>query len=88
MKKFIFFVCVGGAFLLSGCVAPDQYQSLEKRVAAIEMEGQSGNTLNVAQLQETFQSRLDESAKLNRENYAEINDEIQRSEERRVGKEC
>lgn len=77
MKKFIFFVCVGGAFLFSGCVAPDQYQSLEKRVAAIEMEGQSGNTQNVAQLQETFQSRLDESAKLNRENYAEINDEIQ-----------
>ena len=77
MKKFIFFVCVGGAFLFSGCVAPDQYQSLEKRVAAIEKDVQAGDTQKNAQLQETFQRRLDVSAKLNRENYAEIKYEIQ-----------
>lgn len=77
MKKFLFFVCIGGAFLFTGCVAPDQYQSLERRVAAIEMEGQQGNTQNVAQPQDAVQQRLDESDKLSRENYAEIKDEIQ-----------
>jgi tol-pal system protein YbgF len=38
---------------------------------------QTGNTQNSAQLQETFQRRLDVSAKLNRENYAEIKYDIQ-----------
>jgi tol-pal system protein YbgF len=73
MKKFLFFVCLGGVILFTGCVAPDQYQALEKRVAAIEMEGQQKN----AQIQKAFQQRLDVSAKVSRENYAEIKDEIQ-----------
>ncbi|MBA3008762.1 MAG: tol-pal system protein YbgF [Desulfobacula sp.] len=77
MKKFLFFVCVGGVFLVSGCVSPDQYKLLENRIAVIENESQQEKSTKTSQAQETLQGELDNSAKISREEYADIKYTIQ-----------
>lgn len=84
MKNYFF--CVLGLILISGCVTPDQYQLLENRIAAIEMESnrqrsaqteRSSKNSQVQEDLEKFQLKLDASTKISREHYAEIKDEIQ-----------
>jgi len=84
MKKIL--LCMLGMFLISGCVTPAQYQLLENRIAAMEMENQrqtsvqkerSGKNSQVQDELERLQLRLNTSTKGSQEQYAEIKDEIQ-----------
>lgn len=84
MKKFL--LCVLGLILVSGCVTPAQYQLLENRLAAVEMDNnrqmfaQQERFHRNSQGQEGLESlelKLDTSTKVSRENYAEIKDEIE-----------
>ncbi|MCG8617841.1 MAG: tol-pal system protein YbgF [Desulfobacterales bacterium] len=85
MKRFLFMVSF--VFLVSGCVAPDQYKVLESRVAAIEMEN---NRLASAQRAnasagddlERIKGELETSSKSTRENYAEVKYEIEQLKEK------
>lgn len=81
-----YFLCVLGMILISGCVTPDQYQLLENRIAAIEMENnrqtsvqkeRSDKNFRVQEELQNLQLKLDTSTKIGREHYAEIKDEIQ-----------
>ncbi|MCP4721222.1 MAG: tol-pal system protein YbgF [Desulfobacteraceae bacterium] len=83
MKKFL--LCMLGMILVSGCVTPDQYQLLENRLTALEKENtwqasarkeRSNEKSQVQENLENFQLKLDNSTKINRENYAEVKDEI------------
>lgn len=87
MKTFL--LCIGLIPILmvlaSGCVTPDQYQLLENRIAAVEMDNnrqmsaQQARTHEKSQVQkdlESFELKLDTSTKVGREHYAEIKDEI------------
>ncbi len=84
MKNYL--LCVLGMILISGCVSQDQYQLLENRIAAVEMENsrqtsvqkeKSSKNSQVQEDLENFQLKLDASTKISREHYAEIKDEIQ-----------
>ncbi|HCY84349.1 MAG TPA: tol-pal system protein YbgF [Desulfobacteraceae bacterium] len=85
MKRFLCMVCFG--LLVAGCVAPDQYKVLERRVAAIEMEN---NRLASAQRAsasagkdlERIKGDLEDSSKTTRENYAEVKYEIEQLREK------
>ncbi len=84
MKRLLFFMCM--AFLVAGCVAPDQYNVLESRVAAIERENNRQTSVqknNAAAAQDLGQLKgeLTESSKLSRENYAEVKYEIKQMKE-------
>jgi tol-pal system protein YbgF len=87
MKTFL--LCIGLIFVsmvfVSGCVTPDQYQLLENRIAAVEMDNnrqmsaQQARTHEKSQGQkdlESFELKLDTSTKVSREHYAEIKDEM------------
>lgn len=87
MKTFL--LCIGLIPILmvlaSGCVTPDQYQLLENRIAAVEMDNtrqmsaQQEITHEKSQGQKDLESlelKLDTSTKVSREHYAEIKDEI------------
>jgi len=90
MKNFIFRVGISGMvfgmILVSGCVAPSQYQSLENRITAMEMESdrqalagkeKSGKKSQTRADLESLQQKLDASIKIDREHYAEVQSEIQ-----------
>jgi tol-pal system protein YbgF len=68
---------------VAGCVTPDQYQLLENRIAAVEMDtnrqmsAQQARTHEESQSLENLELRLDTSAKVSREQYAEIKYEIE-----------
>jgi tol-pal system protein YbgF len=71
--------------LVSGCVTPDQYQLLENRIAAVEMENNRQMSARQARIHEKSQGqkdleslelKLDTSTKVSREHYAEIKDEM------------
>jgi len=84
MRRILFFICM--AFLVTGCVAPDQYKVLESRVTAIERENNRQASIqkeNVAAAQDLGQAKneLTESAKISRENYAEVKYEIKQMKE-------
>ncbi len=94
MKKFFFrvgmFGMAFGMTLVSGCVAPSQYQSLENRIAAIEMENdrqalarkeKSGINFRAQADLESLQKKLDTLTRTDREHYAEIKSEIQEIKE-------
>jgi peptidoglycan hydrolase CwlO-like protein len=77
-----FFLCLLGLVVVSGCVTPEQYQLLENRITAVEMgeNGQASVGEKTSQVQDdldSFQMKLEDSSKLNRENYAEVKDEIE-----------
>jgi tol-pal system protein YbgF len=87
MKRFL--LCIGLIpilmVLVSGCVTPGQYQLLENRIAAVEMDNnrqmsaQQARTHEKSQGQkdlESFELKLDTSTKVSREHYAEIKDEM------------
>ncbi|MDD9304218.1 MAG: tol-pal system protein YbgF [Desulfobacter sp.] len=83
-KSFLFYYCLFGlAVLVSGCVAPDQYQILENRIAAIERANnrqaslQKGKTVDL----EKLAANLDQSSKSTRENYAEVKYDVQQLKE-------
>jgi len=70
---------------VSGCVTPDQYQSLENRIAVVEMDNnrqmsaQQARTHEKSQVQkdvESLELKLETSTKIGREHYAEIKDEM------------
>jgi len=91
MKNFIFFVCIGGIILISGCVTPEQYQLLETRINTLEMENsqqasareeRSARYSKVQADLENFQGKLEETTRATRENYAEIKYEIQQIQEK------
>ncbi len=81
---FILGVLVSG-FLVSGCVTPDQYQLLENRLAAVEMDNNRQMSAQQARAHknsqqedlESLELKLDTSTKISREHYAEIKDEIE-----------
>ena len=78
MKHSLFFGCLAAAMLVVGCVAPDQYQVLENRVAAIEAE----NARNASDQEEILQiqqlrSDLDAAVTTSRENHAEAKYELE-----------
>ncbi len=82
MKKIL--LCMLGMILFSGCVTPAQYQLLESRIAAMEMENNRQASVQeeisgkkVQEELESFQLRIDTATKGNQEQYAEIKDEIQ-----------
>lgn len=94
MKKFL--LCMVGLVpfsmvlismvFVSGCVTPDQYQLLENRLAAVEMDNnrqmsaQQERTHKNSQGQENLEIlelKVDASTKVGREHYAEIKDEIE-----------
>lgn len=96
MKKFLLWLCgrvpvsivsismISIAMIfVAGCVTPDQYQLLENRIAAVEMDtnrqmsAQQAKTHEKSQSLENLELRLDASAKVSREQYAEIKDEIE-----------
>jgi len=87
MKTFL--LCIGlipiSMVLVSGCVTPGQYQLLENRIAAVEMDNnrqisaQQAKTHEKSQGEkdlEILESKLDTSTKVGREHYAEIKDEM------------
>jgi len=90
MKKFL--LCMAGLIpismvlismvFVSGCVTPDQYQLLENRIAAVEMDNNRQMSARQEKTQgqkdlESFELKLDSSTKVSREQYAEIKDEIE-----------
>jgi len=91
MKNLFFHVgklgIVFGMVLVLGCVAPDQYQSLENRIAAIEMENNRQASAGkeklgrTSQNLESLQLQFDDFTKTDREHYAEIKSEIQEIKE-------
>ena len=83
MRPFLIYSCLAVAVLASGCVAPDQYQMLENRVAAIERENNRQAALQEDKTTdlERIKSDMDARSKADRENYAEIKYEIQQVKE-------
>lgn len=86
MRTFLRICLVPVLMMLSGCVTPDQYQVLENRVNALEMENSRSRALQdrfdvqaadlaaaIKDLEKTVQT-IDQSS---RENIAEINQELQ-----------
>lgn len=74
MKYSRFLVCLAAAFLVAGCVAPDQYQVLENRVAAIEAE--NGRKTSDGEI-ELLRKDLDAAVAAARENYADTKYELE-----------
>lgn len=87
MRTFLRICLVPVLMMLSGCVTPDQYQILENRVNALEMENSRSRALQarfdeqaadlaaaIKDLEKTVQT-IDQ---FSRENIAEINQELQR----------
>ena len=86
MKQIVFFLSLG-LLLVSGCVAPDQYQVLENRIAALEMENNrnAAQYNDIATLDSQLKSDVDALAKQsasNQESYADIRYELAQIKER------
>jgi tol-pal system protein YbgF len=65
--------------LLAGCVAPNQYETLETRVAFIEQNNSRRNALDQANTDDLghLKQQVDAFSKATRENYAEVKYDIQ-----------
>jgi DNA anti-recombination protein RmuC len=74
-----FYLLLLSAFLMFGCVASDQYQVLENRVAAIERENNRQASLQKSKTSDLdrLQADMEKSSKATRENYAEVKSDIQ-----------
>ena len=86
MKPRLFLIILAAAAMaLTGCVAPDQYQMLENRVAAIEADNNRQSSQQQKDLSiriEQIRKKLDEAVSGSREDYAEVKYEIERIKER------
>ena len=65
--------------LISGCVAPNQYEVLETRVAVMEQNNSLRNALDQTNSNDLgdLKEQVDEFSKTTRENYAEVKYDIQ-----------
>lgn len=86
----IFLIVCAGMLGLAGCVAPDQYELLENRIAALEMENSrqknlaaeiSGKGSKLETDLVSIQDKIQQDDKTSRENYAELRYEINHMKE-------
>lgn len=83
MKLFCFYPCLAAIALLSGCVAPNQFEALETRVAVIEQNNSRRNALYQTMTNDlgNLKQQVDEFSKTTRENYAEVKYDIHQLKE-------
>jgi len=83
MKPFRFYPCLAAIVLLSGCVAPNQFEALETRVAVIEQNNSRRNAIDQTTTNDlgNLKQQVDEFSKTTRENYAEVKYDIQQLKE-------
>lgn len=83
MKPLCFYPCLAAIVLLSGCVAPNQFEALETRVAVIEQNNSRRKALDQTTTNDlgNLKQQVDEFSKTTRENYAEVKYDIQQLKE-------
>ncbi|MCG8551013.1 MAG: tol-pal system protein YbgF [Desulfobacterales bacterium] len=79
MKPLCLYPCLAAVVLIAGCVAPNQYEALETRVAVIEQNNSRRNRLDQANADDLghLKQQVDAFSKTTRENYAEVKYDIQ-----------
>lgn len=79
MKPLRFYPCLAAMVLIAGCVAPNQYEALETRVAVIEQNNSRRNAFDQTNTDDLghLKQQVDEFSKTTRENYAEVKYDIQ-----------
>nr|WP_319395258.1 tol-pal system protein YbgF [uncultured Desulfobacter sp.] len=79
MKPLYFYPCLAVVVLITGCVAPNQYEALETRVAVIEQNNSRRNRLDQTNTDDLglLKQQMDAFSKTTRENYAEVKYDIQ-----------
>lgn len=83
MNPLRFYPCLAAIVLLSGCVAPNQFEALETRVAVIEQDNSRRNALDQTNTSDFghLKQQVDEFSKTTREDYAEVKYDIQQLKE-------
>ncbi len=83
MNPLRFYSCLAAIVLLSGCVAPNQFEALETRVAVIEQDSGRRNALDQTNTNDFghLKQQVDEFSKTTREDYAEVKYDIQQLKE-------
>ncbi|MCF8113982.1 MAG: tol-pal system protein YbgF [Desulfotignum sp.] len=91
MKHILLWGCALSMVLAAGCVTPEQYQSLENRIIALEMENNRQMALQakIDSIEADLSSRVADlekkrkaDEKITRENMAEINYELKQVQEK------
>jgi len=79
MKPLYFYTCLAAVILIAGCVAPNQYETLETRVAVIEQNNSRRNRLDQTNTDDLglLKQQMDAFSQTTRENYAEVKYDIQ-----------
>jgi len=79
MNPLRFYSCFAAILLIAGCVAPNQYEALETRVAIIEQNNSRRNALDQANTDDLghLKQEMGDFSKTTRENYAEVKYDIQ-----------
>jgi tol-pal system protein YbgF len=78
MKPLYFYTSLAAVILIAGCVAPNQYEALETRVAVIEQNNSQRNRLDQTNTDDLglLKQQMDAFSKTTRENYAEVKYDI------------
>jgi tol-pal system protein YbgF len=91
MKHVFLWGCALAMVFMAGCVAPEQYQALENRINALEMENNRQMALqakfdtkqaDLAAGLAALEAKIQADDKTNRENFAEINYELKQMQEK------
>lgn len=79
MNPLRFYPCLAAIVFIAGCVAPNQYEALETRVAVMEQNDSRRNALDQVSTNDLghLKEQVDAFSKTTRENYAELKYDIQ-----------